>query len=84
MSISLVYYELPGLCSPLLEGVDDVISKASLDIGTEYQVFTISFDPEEGTELALGKKTSYATLVANKDVANGWKYLTGNQKVLLR
>lgn len=78
--ISLVYYECPGLCSPLLEGVADVISKTKLDIGTEYQVFTISFDPEEGTELALGKKVSYSELVENKDVANGWKYFTGNQE----
>lgn len=78
--ISLVYYECPGLCSPLLEGVADVINKTNLDLGSEYQVFTISFDPEEGTELALGKKTSYSKLIENKDVANGWKYFTGNQE----
>jgi len=77
--ISLVYYECPGLCSPLLEGIADVISKTKLDLGTEYQVFTISFDPEEGSDLALGKKTSYSKLVENKDVANGWKYFTGDQ-----
>jgi protein SCO1/2 len=78
--ISLVYYECPGLCSPLLEGVADVITKAKLDLGSEYQVFTISFDPEEGSELAVGKKASYSELVENKDVKNGWKYFTGNQK----
>ena len=78
--ISLVYYECPGLCSPLLEGIADVISKTKLDLGTEYQVFTISFDPEEGSDLAIGKKTSYSKLVENKDVTNGWKYFTGDQE----
>jgi protein SCO1/2 len=51
-----VYYECPGLCSPLLEGVADVISRAPIEIGKDYQVFTISFNPEEKTRLAKEKK----------------------------
>ena len=78
--ISLVYYECPGLCSPLLEGVADVITKAKLDLGTEYQFLTISFDPTEGTDLAVAKKATYSELVENKDVQNGWKWFTGDQE----
>ena len=78
--ISLVYYECPGLCSPLLEGVADVITKAKLDLGTEYQFLTISFDPTEGTDLAVAKKATYFELVENKDVQNGWKWFTGDQE----
>ncbi len=78
--ITFVYYECPGLCSPLLEGVAEVISRTDLDLGTEYQVLTISFDPSEDTELAVGKKASYSKLVENKDVKNGWKYFTGDQE----
>ncbi len=78
--INFVYYECPGICSPLLEGVAEVISRAKLDLGTEYQVLTISFDAEEGTELAVAKKATYSELVENKDVQNGWKYFTGDQE----
>lgn len=78
--ISLVYYECPGLCSPLLEGVAEVISRATIDLGTEYQVLTISFDPTEETELAVAKKKTYAALIENKDVTTGWKYFTGDQE----
>ncbi len=78
--ISLVYYECPGLCSPLLEGVAEVISRAKIDLGTEYQVLTISFDPSEDTDLAVAKKATYSKLVENKDVKNGWKYFTGDQQ----
>lgn len=76
----MVYYECPGLCSPLLEGVAEVISRATIDLGTEYQVLTISFDPTEETELAVAKKKTYAALIENKDVTNGWKYFTGDQE----
>jgi protein SCO1 len=76
--IALVYFSCPGICSPLLEGVADVITRAKLDIGTEYQVFTISFDHTEKPRLAREKKTNYAKLVKNKDVENGWKWFTGD------
>jgi protein SCO1 len=76
--IALVYYECPGICSPLLEGVADVITRAKLDLGTEYQVFTISFDWNEKTKLAKDKKTNYAKLVKGKDVENGWRWFTGD------
>ncbi len=76
--IALVYYECPGICSPLLEGVADVITKAKIDLGTEYQVFTISFDPEEKPKLARDKKANYAKLVNNKEVQRGWTWFTGD------
>ncbi|MEZ5082734.1 MAG: SCO family protein [Bacteroidales bacterium] len=76
--IALVYYECPGICSPLLEGVADVITKAKIDLGTEYQVFTISFDPDEKPKLAKDKKSNYAKLVKGKDVENGWTWFTGD------
>jgi protein SCO1/2 len=76
--IALVYYECPGICSPLLEGVADVITKAKIDLGTEYQVFTVSFDPEEKPKLAKDKKANYGKLVKGKDVEKGWTWFTGD------
>jgi len=76
--IALVYYECPGLCSPLLEGVADVITKAKLDIGSEYDVYTVSFNPSEKPKLAKEKKANYAKLVKGKDVENGWTWFTGD------
>jgi len=74
----LVYYTCPGICTPLLEGVADVITKSDLDIGTEYDVFTISFDPTEKPKLAKDKKKTFSKLVKNKDVEHGWTYFTGD------
>ncbi|MBM3435644.1 MAG: SCO family protein [Bacteroidetes bacterium] len=75
---ALVYYECPGICSPLLEGVAEVITTAKLNLGTEYQVFTVSFDPDEKPKLAKDKKTNYARLVKNQDVEHGWRWFTGD------
>jgi protein SCO1 len=74
-----VYYECPGLCSPLLEGVADVISKATMELGKDYQVFTISFNPAEKSRLAAEKKANYARLIKNgSDVEHGWIFHTGD------
>ncbi|MEZ5145751.1 MAG: SCO family protein [Bacteroidales bacterium] len=76
--IALVYYECPGICSPLLEGVADVITKAKFDLGKDYDVYTVSFNPAEKPKLAKDKKRNYAKLVKGQDVQNGWTWFTGD------
>jgi len=76
--IALVYYECPGICSPLLEGVADVITKAKIDLGEDYDVYTVSFDPTEKPKLAKDKKRNYGKLVKGQDVQNGWTWFTSD------
>jgi len=74
-----VYYNCPGICTPLLEGVADVISKSDQVIGIDYQVFTFSFNYEENTKLARDKKKTFSKLVkGNHDLDNGWIYFTAD------
>jgi len=74
-----VYYQCPGLCSPLLEGVAEVIGNATIELGKDYQVFTVSFNPVEKTRLAREKKENYVKLVKrDADFENGWKFYTGD------
>jgi protein SCO1 len=74
----LVYYECPGICSPLLEGVSDVISKSKMQLGEDYQVFTVSFNPAESPRLGGDKKKNYVKLVKNKDATEGWDFFVGD------
>ncbi len=76
--ITFVYYRCPGLCSPLLDGLAEAIDSAELKIGTDYQVFTISFDPTEGTALARQKKANYLSQMKNKNAAAGWHFFTAD------
>jgi protein SCO1/2 len=74
--LSLVYFRCPGLCTPLMDGLADVIKKTGLKIGTDYQVLTVGFNPAEGTELAVRKKNNYLNILNMKEAANGWRFFT--------
>ena len=38
--LSFVYFDCPGLCSPLLDGVSDVIEKSDLELGKDCLLYT--------------------------------------------
>jgi len=74
----LVYYTCPGICSPLLDGIADVITRMDLTLGEDYQVITISFNPEETPELARDKKVNYVKQVKKEINEDAWMWLTGD------
>lgn len=76
--ISMVYYECPGICTPLMNGLADVMRRSELVLGKDYQVFTISFSHKEKTLLAQNKKQTYKKLVDKGDIDNSWRYFTGD------
>lgn len=76
--IAMVYYECPGLCTPLMNGLAEVMKKSDLVLNKDYQVFTISFSPLEKTVLAQNKKRTYSNLVGKGDTDNGWRFFTGD------
>ncbi len=65
--LTLVYFTCPGICSPLLDGIADVIGKNDLELGKDYQVLTVSFNEKETYELAKSKKKNYVKQV-KKDI----------------
>lgn len=78
--ISLVYFRCPGICSPLMSGLADVIDQTDMQIGEEYQAFTISFDPREDTKLAVSKKSNYINTMQDTTVADGWLFFTADSQ----
>lgn len=73
--LSFVYFDCPGLCSPLLEGVGDVIRKSDLTLGKDYQVITFSFNFRDTPEKARDKKKQFIERYS-KDNSEGWIFLT--------
>ena len=83
--INLVYYRCPGICSPLMEGLADVMGKVDLDLGEDYQVLTISFDPRESIELAHRKKNNYLNLMDDPEPAReNWKFFVSDSANIKR
>jgi len=73
--LSFVYFDCPGLCSPLLEGVGDVIQKTNLTLGKDYQVITISFNFRDTPQKAKEKKKRFTDRYS-KGNSDGWIFLT--------
>ncbi|PWD99883.1 SCO family protein [Marinilabilia rubra] len=80
--LSFVYFDCPGLCSPLLSGVSDVVEKMDMKLGEEYQVVTISFNTKDTPEKAKTKKKNFVQNIS-KDNREAWVYLTGEQENIL-
>lgn len=82
--LNFVYYRCPGICSPLMNGLSEVINNTDLVLGKDYQVITVSFDSREGYELAEKKKTNYIKKMLNKSDSLGWMFLTGDSANIAR
>jgi len=77
--LNFVYFRCPGICSPLMDGLADAMDGMDLVMGEDYQALTISFDPREGTFLAVKKKNNYLNLMKKKEEAKeGWLFFTGD------
>jgi protein SCO1/2 len=80
--LALVYYDCPMLCTQVLNGMVTSFRVLPFQIGKEFDVVTISFDPRETPALASAKKKVYVDYLPDKmhaQAANGWHFLTGDQ-----
>lgn len=76
--LTFVYYDCPGICSPLLMEIADVVNKSDLVIGVDYNIINISMDEFETPELAFSKKNDFLQLVDKQVPPESWKFLTGD------
>jgi protein SCO1/2 len=79
--LSLVYYDCPMLCTQVLNGMVTSFRVLPFQIGKEFDVVTVSFDPRETSALATAKKKLYLDYLPEKmrpDANNGWHFLTGD------
>jgi protein SCO1 len=79
-----VYYRCPGICSPLLQDVAELISATDLEPGNDFTVLTISFDPTDTPETAKRKKENYWGLLTRPVRDDAWRFLTGDAESLQR
>ena len=80
--LAFVYYDCPMLCTQVLNGMVTSFRVLPFEIGQEFDVVTISFDPRETPELAQKKKNVYVNYLPEKmraDATNGWHFLTGDE-----
>jgi protein SCO1/2 len=77
MILNLVYYQCPMLCGEVLSGLESALRVLKFDVGKEFDVLTVSFDPKETPEMAAEKKAEYLKRYQRPGAAEGWHFLTG-------
>jgi len=80
MILNLVYYQCPMLCGEVLSGLESALRVLKFDVGKEFDVLTVSFDPHETPEMAAKKKAEFLKRYGRPGAAGGWHFLTGPQQ----
>jgi protein SCO1 len=75
--LNLVYYNCTMLCGEALAGLTGSMKMIKFDVGNQYDVITVSFNPQETPQLAAAKKADYIKRYGRPGAVNGWHFLTG-------
>jgi protein SCO1/2 len=78
--LNLVYYKCPMLCSQVLIGLTGALKVLKFDVGHQFNVLTVSFNPRETPDLALATKADYLKRYGRAGAAEGWHFLTGPEE----
>jgi protein SCO1/2 len=82
--LSLVYYNCPMLCTMVLNGLLHSLREMKFDVGDQFDVVTVSFDPRDKPEIAQARKNVYTGLYGRPGAAGGWHFLTGDEESIQR
>jgi protein SCO1/2 len=77
--LNLVYYNCTMLCGEALAGLASAMRLIKFDVGNEFDVITVSFDPRETPQMAAAKKKDFVDRYGRASAAQGWHFLTGQQ-----
>ncbi|HST11396.1 MAG TPA: SCO family protein [Terriglobales bacterium] len=80
--LNLVYYNCPMLCGEVLSGLEHSLRMMKFDVGNEFDVITVSFDPSETPEMAAKKKAEFLKRYKRAGAEQGWHFLVGKQDAI--
>ncbi len=83
--LNFVYFECPGICTPLLNEIADILGKSGLDPNeVPFQILTVSFEPKDTPEMALAKRNNYLNLVGRPIPPETWRFFTTDAENIRR
>jgi protein SCO1/2 len=80
--LNFVYYKCRDLCPLLLDGMVRTMRALSFEIGDQFEVVTVSFDPRDDAKLAAAKKQEFSQRYGRRGAQSGWHFLTGDAAVI--
>lgn len=83
--VTLNYSNCPMLCSVQLNALTRSLNDLDLKLGEDFQILTVSIDPNETTEKAAETKARYLDELPNQPMAeSGWTFATAKQPIISR
>ncbi|MDA7859377.1 SCO family protein [Mariniblastus sp.] len=80
--LSFNYSDCPKLCSVQLENMTDTLRDIKFKVDEDFQMISLSIDPNEQTSRAKQSKAKYVKRYSKFDRENsqdGWHFLTGDE-----
>jgi protein SCO1/2 len=77
--LTLVYFRCPMLCTMVLNDMTAAMKVMPLQPGKDFQVITVSFDPQENPAMAMVKKQNYIESYGRPGGDAAWHFLTGEE-----
>jgi protein SCO1/2 len=75
--LSFAYDTCPMLCNLSVQGLASSLRGINLEVGTDFKVVTVSFDPRDTPEMSRAKKIRVGA-------SDGWRFLTGSEEEIRR
>ena len=83
--LTLVYFKCPSICGPLLNEVAHTIDEVeNIAPGKDFDLITVSFDPDETPDMAKTGKTNLLGRMETKVPPEAWRFLTGEEAMIKR
>ena len=77
--LQIGYLRCPMLCSLVMNALVRGIQGVDWTVGDQYDVISLSVNPNEGPDLADAKKAGYVAEYGRPSSAKGWHFLTGTE-----
>jgi protein SCO1 len=80
--LTLNYSNCPMLCSLQLTGLVKALRDLAWTPGEQFEIVTISLDPQESPAQAAGSKQRYLASFGRAEAGAGWHFLTGSEAAI--
>lgn len=82
--LALIYYTCPAACSVIQGNLANTLNRVPARLGEEFQVISVSFDPEETPADAGRAKTNYTRIIKPVPEPAAWRFFTADAGAIQR
>jgi protein SCO1/2 len=82
--LTLNYSDCPMLCNLQLDGLVDGLQQVNLTPGKDFELLTVSINPEEKSERTRTFRDKYLALYNRPEAQDHWHFVTGAQDSISR